>query len=154
MASNTPNLVLGYIEEGQVRGEITHNEALNVLDALVHIHCLEIQATPPLTPVNGDRYIVAASGATGAWTGKENKIACYYSGWVFVTPKKGFFVHVKNGVLNGFFFYDGTAWGNAGTIVNLTGGISATYVQAEVLAIYNKVNSLLDGLRTIGILRA
>lgn len=154
MATNTPNLVMGYIEEGQVRGEITYNEALNLLDALVQIYVSGIQASPPAPPANGVRYIVASSGASGAWAGKENNVACYYDGWVFVPPRKGFYAWVTDGGLNGMYVYNGTSWATAGAIADLSGGIANPPTQAEVTAIYDKVNALLAGLRILGIVRS
>lgn len=41
---------------------------------------------PPVSPAAGDIYIVAAGGS-GAWSGKDKKIAVYTArGWLFITP--------------------------------------------------------------------
>lgn len=50
------------------------------------------QTTAPSTPTNGDAYIVAASGATGVFAGKEKHFAYYNAaegGWIFINPKDG-----------------------------------------------------------------
>jgi hypothetical protein len=53
-------------------------------------------ATPPGSPANGDRYIVAASG-TGAWVGQDAKVAVWNgSAWVFYTPKVGWLAYIED----------------------------------------------------------
>jgi hypothetical protein len=48
---------------------------------------LTMTSTPPVSPTEGDRYIVGAS-ATGDWTGHDDYIAEYISGaWVFLAPQ-------------------------------------------------------------------
>ena len=43
-------------------------------------------STPPVSPAAGDIYIVA-SGGSGAWAGKDKKVAAYTArGWLFITP--------------------------------------------------------------------
>lgn len=64
-------------------------------------------ATPPGSPAQGDRYIVAAS-PTGAWAGQAGKIAVYYgTTWAFYTPKNGWTVRCA---VKGRLDYSGTAW--------------------------------------------
>ncbi len=55
-------------------------------------------ATPPGSPADGDRYIVAAS-PTGAWVGHATHIAVWEStgsAWTFYTPKKGWLLYVDD----------------------------------------------------------
>lgn len=64
-------------------------------------------ATPPGSPSNGDRYIVAAS-PTGAWAGQAGKLAVYYgAAWTFYTPKVGWSVRCA---VKGRLDHNGTAW--------------------------------------------
>lgn len=73
--SQTPNLSLPYIAAAQAQKHVTHNDAIRALDAIVQLAVLDLNlATPPASPTEGDRYIVAAS-ATGAW--------------MFYAPKEG-----------------------------------------------------------------
>ncbi|MCT9070798.1 DUF2793 domain-containing protein [Cupriavidus gilardii] len=55
---------------------------LKLLDAVLQLSVKSrAQATPPATPANGDRYIVAAN-PTGAWVGKAGQIAVRIdAGW-------------------------------------------------------------------------
>ena len=71
--------------------EIFHNEALALLDLLVggSVEAGPI-AAPPATPVSGALYLVAASGATGAFAGYEGRLAGWTAGgWRFVAPVEG-----------------------------------------------------------------
>ena len=65
---DTPNLGLPYIMAAQSQKHVTHNEAIRALDAIVQLSVLDRDlSTPPTTPADGARYIVASS-PTGAWT--------------------------------------------------------------------------------------
>ncbi|MBI4388976.1 MAG: DUF2793 domain-containing protein [Nitrospinae bacterium] len=92
--------------------EITHNEALRVLDTLVNSGVEDKDLTaPPGSPANGALYIVAA-GATGAWASQDGKLAQYYSAaWYFHTPKEGWIVYIKDEDL--IYVYNGSAWTTA-----------------------------------------
>lgn len=63
---------------------------------------------PPVSPVEGDRYLVA-SPATGDWVGKENNIAEWDgTAWVFTAPLLGMAVLATDEV--NIFAFDGTDW--------------------------------------------
>lgn len=107
--ANTPRLVLPYLVAGQAQKEITHNDALNDVDALMQISVINrTTATPPVSPLEGDSYIIAAS-PTGVWSGNANAVATYYSGWRIKTAKAGWLAYVQaEGV---FYVFDGSSWG-------------------------------------------
>src|SRR3546814_5826049 len=71
----TPRFSLPLLAVAQAQKEVTHNEALTLLDALVHA-AIEAGplATPPANPALGQCWIVDAA-ATGVWSGAENAIA-------------------------------------------------------------------------------
>lgn len=63
---------------------------------------------PPASPANGDAYIVAVA-ATGAWSGKDNKIATWSVGrnaWQFNTVPEGRFIY--NEADGSYYFRDQT----------------------------------------------
>ena len=93
----TPNLLLPYIMAAQAQKHVTHNEAIRRLDAIVQLAVLDRDlATPPASPVEGARYIVAAS-PTGAWTGQTNAIAAYQDGaWAFFAPLEGWIAWIAD----------------------------------------------------------
>ncbi len=105
----TPKLGLSYIVSNQSQKEVTHNDALNDLDALAQISVIDrTLATPPGSPADGDVYIVAGS-PTGAWSGQAGKIAAYFAGWKFKTPREGWVAWVQNE--DALIAYDGSSWG-------------------------------------------
>ena len=112
MSETTPNLTLPYILAAQAQKHVTHNEAIRMLDALVQISVLDRDlATPPPTPVEGDRYIVAAA-ATGAWSGQETSIAAFQDGaWAFYQPKQGWLAWV--GDEDDLLAWSGSQWVSA-----------------------------------------
>lgn len=89
MTDSTARLALPYILTGQAQKEVTHNEALNRLDAAVQLAVLDRNLTePPASPAEASAYLVAA-GASGLWLGRDGQIAAYYGGWQFLTPRHG-----------------------------------------------------------------
>jgi len=67
--STSTHLLLPYVLAAQAQKHVTVNEALRLLDGLLQLAVLDRHlTTPPASPADGDRYIVA-SGATGAWSG-------------------------------------------------------------------------------------
>lgn len=86
----TPRFALPLLAVSQAQKEVTHNEALTLLDALVHL-AVEAGplATPPASPAAGQSWIVGA-GPTGAWAGKDHAIAIWTAGgWRFAAPREG-----------------------------------------------------------------
>ena len=103
------NLQLPYIMPSQAQKHVTHNEAIRVLDALVHLAVLDRDLTiPPGSPADGDRYLVAAGGA-GSWTGKDGTVAAWQDGaWAFLAPKAGWLLWVADE--SRLMDFDGMAW--------------------------------------------
>ncbi len=117
--SSTGRLGLPYIVTSQAQKEVTHNEALNRLDAFVTPIIIDIVTAPPGSPTMGGLYIVGAGG-TGDFTGQENKIAQYQTGgWIFYTPFKWMDAVVES--LDTRVTYDGTTWVPFGLIMKDTG---------------------------------
>lgn len=105
----TSRLGLPYIVTSQAQKEVTHNAALDILDALLQAAMVSVSVnTPPVSPVAGDCYIVGTS-PTGAWSGKGKALAYYTTGWNFVTPWEGLTVWAKD--TNALYTYDGSSWG-------------------------------------------
>ena len=64
--NDTARLSLPFIMAGQALKHITHNDALNRLDALVQpVVESSALATPPVSPLPGEAWVVPG-GATGA----------------------------------------------------------------------------------------
>ncbi|MBN9245291.1 MAG: DUF2793 domain-containing protein [Mesorhizobium sp.] len=106
---NSPNLSLPYIMPSQAQKHVTHNEALVALDAIIQLAVLDKDVgAPPLSPGEGDRYLVAA-GADGGWVGRDGAVAAWQDGaWVFYAPRPGWRAWVGDeGCL---YVFDGAGW--------------------------------------------
>ena len=109
MSDTTSNLLLPYILAAQAQKHVTHNEALRLLDGLVQLSVLARDLiTPPASPSEGERYIVA-SGATGDWAGWDLNVALWTGGaWLRLPPRAGWRAWVEDeGAL---LVYDGASW--------------------------------------------
>jgi hypothetical protein len=84
MSEQTPRTGLPEIEAAQAQKHVTHNAALQKLDALFAGVILDRDLTsPPGSPADGDAYLIAAS-ATGDWAGHDGDIAYARDGvWTF-----------------------------------------------------------------------
>ncbi|SFZ86485.1 Protein of unknown function [Devosia enhydra] len=112
-ADQTLRLGLPFIMAAQSLKHITHNEALQRLDALVHLAVSDRDRTvPPSAPEEGDRHIVGP-GATGGWTGQSGRLAVRQGGgWVFYVPRAGWRAHVLAEARD--IVHDGEDWTEAG----------------------------------------
>lgn len=90
----TTLLALPYIAAAQAQKHVTHNEALRMLDGIVHLAVQASGATvPPGSPGAGDRYLLGAS-PTGVWSGQAGKLAVYADeAWWFATPRTGWLAY-------------------------------------------------------------
>jgi hypothetical protein len=109
MSDNTTHLLLPYILASQAQKHVTHNEALRLLDGLVQLSVLDRDlTTPPISPADGDRHIVASS-ATGLWAGWDLNVALWTDGaWMRLPPRTGWRVWVEEEAL--LLVYNGAGW--------------------------------------------
>jgi hypothetical protein len=79
-----------FLSAGQAQKEVTHNEAILLLDALVSGCCPGAPSNaPPQDPEIGLSYICGAA-PIGAWAGHAKGVACWsQSGWRFVEAFDG-----------------------------------------------------------------
>ncbi len=94
---------------GQAQKEVTHNEALILIDMLLHARVESRSlSTPPETVQAGVCWIVAADGA-GAWLGQDGCLAMMTSGgWRYLSPRVGMRIEVADE--NMVCRFNGTAW--------------------------------------------
>ena len=95
--STTARLSLPYIAPQQAQKQVTYNTAMALLDQLVQpVVKSRTTTAPPGSPAEGDTYIVAPS-ATGAWAGKDGKLAAWLGGaWSFTAPAEGWLAYVAD----------------------------------------------------------
>jgi hypothetical protein len=86
----TDRFGLPFLMAGQGQKELTHNEALVAMDALLHraVKGVGIDA-PAEMPEPGDAWVVGAS-PSGPWSGRAGAIACFTGGgWRYFEPVDG-----------------------------------------------------------------
>jgi hypothetical protein len=122
--SNSNRLALPYLAAAQSQKHVTHNEALQILDALVQLSVLarDVDA-PPGPPAEGARYLVG-SAPSGAFAGQAGRLAAFDDGaWRFLEPKAGWLVHVATS--NSVIVHDGSAWRDIAAFVRSLGDLAA-----------------------------
>jgi hypothetical protein len=122
MSDITTHLLLPYILASQAQKHVTHNEALRLLDAMVQLSVLDRnRTTPPASPADGDRHIVA-SGATGLWAGWDLNVAFWVDGvWMRLVPRPGWLAWIV--AEQAFVVWNGTAWDFVGEPVDVSDAI-------------------------------
>lgn len=145
--SHTPNFSLPLLFAAQAQKEITHNEALVLVDALL-AGCVEAVLSDPvgLAPEEGRSWIVGAS-PVGAWAGHAADIAIYSAGgWRFAPGVIGMRLYDRAaGVVR---IHDGISWPAPPAVTAAAGGAT---VDDEARATLVGVLSI---LRTYGLVDA
>lgn len=90
MTETTARIALPLIAAGQAQKEMTHNEALTLLDVAVQASVVAAGTNaPPADPQIGQCWIVGPA-PTGAWSGHPDSLAGWTEGgWRFVAPRDG-----------------------------------------------------------------
>lgn len=90
MTPRTDRLSLPLLAAAQAQKEMTHNEALALLDAAVQPTVVGVApASVPTAPSHGQCWIVG-SGAVDAWAGHDGALAVWtQGGWRFIAPFEG-----------------------------------------------------------------
>ena len=146
MSEITPRFAIPNIMVSQAHKEITHNEALAIIDGLLHVSVIDFASSPPTLTISdaGKCWLVVAPGS-GAWTGKENSLASWNgSGWRFVEPVEG--MAIWNSQNNSELRFSGSEWRQPGVVLAPAGG---SVVDLEARAAFSL---LLTHLRNAGIL--
>lgn len=133
--SATPRLQFPYILQNQAQKEVTHNLALDRLDALVSAVVEDRDLTTPTSsPSEGTLWIVGAS-ATGDWAGHDGELAHYIGGaWAFYVPGVGFNVWLQDESMHAR--WTGSAWEAgilSGSAVQV-GGVQVVGAQQAAIA--------------------
>ena len=154
MSELTARHAIPLLVAGQGQKDVTHNEALMHLDALVFPVAERADlAEPPVSRVEGQCWLVAGS-AMGEWAGQSGKYALWTAGgWRFLSLPEGGGVYVKS---NGRFMRKSEGlwaverWtGAVGPVIPLPSG--GTVVDVQVRA---AVTSLIQQLAAAGLLAA
>jgi len=88
MADTTVNLQMPYVLPSQAQKHVTHNEALQRLDAVTQLVLQAELAAPPVSVAEGACYAIKAPAA-GDWSGRSGQLAFRQDGaWIFMVPGK------------------------------------------------------------------
>lgn len=143
--SKTPRFGLPYLAVAQAQKEVTHNEALTLVDALIHA-AVEAgpQNDPPATPAPGQCWLVGGT-PTGTWVGQAAAIALWtVGGWRFAAPRAGMWAtRLADGARLRF---DAGIWVAPAAISAPSGGST---IDAEARSV---ISALILHLRTQGLL--
>ena len=96
MTDYTARLDLPQLLVNQANKEVTVNESLAILDALVQCSAISETNTPPGSPAAGDTYLIGTS-PTGDWATHAEDIA-YWDGssWDYHDARDGFVLYDRN----------------------------------------------------------
>lgn len=120
-AGTTPNLGLPLLYAAQAQKEITHNEALLLIDALLARRVESMAADPSSLWQRPGLCWIVAPGATGAFAAKDNWFACWTEGgWRFLPPREG--LRLFNGALGADMFFRAGSWSLAAAWAAPSGG--------------------------------
>jgi Protein of unknown function (DUF2793) len=141
---NSPRHDLPFLSVGQAQKELTHNEALVRIDALLHPAIEAVLAAPPvLTDTDIGKCWLIASSASGIWAGKASQIANWMGGgWRYLDPVHGMRVRLLSNDTE-MLFINGD-WISAPVIADPTGG---TTIDVEARA---TIAALLSHFRVTG----
>ncbi|WP_447760264.1 DUF2793 domain-containing protein [Sphingopyxis panaciterrae] len=131
--TTTPRFSLPLLAAAQAQKEVTHNEALTLIDALIHA-AIEAgpQTEPPVEPGDGGCWLVGAD-AIDDWAGKEDMLAIRTAGgWRFVAPRTG--MRVARLADGKWLRFDGTGWVEPMAITGPAGGSTIDSEARNVIA--------------------
>lgn len=95
MTDATSRFNMPLLASGQAQKEVTHNEALALVDVLTSAVVESMLSTPPTDPNAGQGWIIGTA-PTGSWSGREGSLAFWTGGgWRFIVPPEGMKVWMR-----------------------------------------------------------
>ena len=135
---------LPYLAVSQAQKEITHNEALALIDALVHPVAEEQLSVPP-APTDADigKCWLVGSSPVAEWTGRSSHVAIWAGGgWRYFAPSEGMRLRLLNNGAD--LIWSGNTWIAPPQIADPANG-AVVDVEAR-----QAIVTLLSYFRTIG----
>ena len=108
MSETSRHLNLPYIQPSQAQKHLTHNEAINALDVMVHMSAISRSHThPPENPNEGDRFLISEAGE--GWGASPQSFAVFQdTTWRYFHPKAGWCCYVEDEAA--LFIFNGHQW--------------------------------------------
>ena len=133
-----------YLAVAQANKEVTHNEALARIDALLHpVIKGTLGSPPPLATTDAGQAWLIAPGGSGEWQGRDGQIAYSVGGsWRYIEPTEA--LRVKNVAAGADMIRIGNQWIAAPSVANPQSG---TVIDVEART---AIAALLSHFRTIG----
>lgn len=105
------------LASGQTNAHLTANEALIRLEQLANLSVISrTVANEPGSPADGDAYYLAGAVSGVNWSSNGGKIAFYYGGWMFLTPREGLRMWVASEQLSMVYTQGGFVTVSGGTV--------------------------------------
>ncbi|APG63233.1 hypothetical protein LPB140_11050 [Sphingorhabdus lutea] len=142
--TQTYNFRLPLLVQGQAQKEISHNEALLLIDILLNPVVEKKLDNPALligeqAPIFGNCYLIGET-PTGIWANYANYLAVYFeNGWRYIAPKINLRIWSKH--QNKMLRYDGNIWGGGNIVTAPNGG---TTIDVEARSTLAQILSLLQ----------
>lgn len=131
--ANTPNIGVTLVEQSQSQKEVTVNQALHRIDALLNNSVKSRSlASPPSSPQGGDLYIVDQSASEG-WVGKEGQLAYFDQIWRFIVPKAGVTLWIADE--EQLFTFDGNAWVAGGIMALMNAPLLSPLLNTDLIPV-------------------
>lgn len=133
-----------YLAVGQMQKEVTHNEALALIDMVITpaVEAMNVD-TPPTAPVVGQCWLIGTN-PSGQWAGQANRLGCWTGGgWRFVQPRFGMAAVLADGRVARF---DGANWRLPPTVTQPEGG---AIIDSEARS---AISGLIAALKSQGLL--
>lgn len=139
--AETENIALPLMMPSQAQKHVTHNEALTLLDSLVQLSVrTHTVGEPPIAVEAGERFVIPADAAAGAWEGHGGEIAVFRDGgWDFIPPAPGFRAWSEEG--NAILVHTGTGWQDLSTTLTRL-GVNATVPAPNRFAVAGEASLL------------
>ncbi len=109
--SDTANLHLPFLAQGQAQKHVTINETLLRLDALLQLSVESASTSAePASPSDGQVYILPAGKSGAHWSAMANGALAYYRDgvWEEIAPREGWRAWARDS--DAFLIFTGAAW--------------------------------------------
>lgn len=147
MNETTGRLALPMLAVAQAQKEMTHNEALALLDIAVQPVVEAVASSVPVAPSIGQCWIVGVA-PTGAWADYPGALACWtIGGWRFIAPFDG--MCAWSIADQGLARREGTVWRVAARQAAIDEPASGTVIDTEGRA---AIAAILGVLRSAGLI--